>query len=139
MAKITSLLAPALLVLTSTTVLAQWQALPNQNSPGTAYFLNPQSIKQTGPMSIYRQVQVLSQGTELQPPLLASSISLYEYDCMKAKLRVLRVSGFSQRWGEGEKLSSTWPDHDLNVWQDLPNSPLGQPALDILCPNGKDH
>lgn len=89
-------------------------------------------------MSIYRQVQVLSQGAELQPQLLASSISLYEYDCMNAKLRVLQVSDFSQRWGKGDKLSASLPASTFNNWRELPDSPIGQPALDILCPSGKD-
>lgn len=125
-------------LLTSSTVLAQWQPIPHKNSNEPEHFLDLRSVKQTGPMSIYRQVKVLSQGTERQSQFLESSVSLHEYDCMNAKLRVLSVARFSRPWGEGNELPDSRPTTPVNVWQELPKTPLGQPALDILCPSGKD-
>ena len=139
MAKISNWLVHNFLLLTSTTVLAQWQPLHHQRSTETAYFLDLRSVKQTGPMSIYRQVKVLSQGSEQQPQLLESSVSLHEYDCMSAKMRVLSVTRFSRPWGDGDKLEASQPPAGLHVWQALPQSPLGLQALDMLCPSGKDN
>ena len=122
--------------MTSTTVFAEWQRITDDNAKELEHYVDMQSVKQTGPMSIYRQIQVLSQGAALKPQSLASTLSLHEYDCMSAKLRVLQVTGFSQAWGEGDKvLVSTSP---ASAWQALPDSPLGQQMVDLLCPSGKD-
>jgi hypothetical protein len=89
-------------------------------------------------MSIYRQIQVLSQGAALKQQSLASTLSLHEYDCMSANFRVLQVTGFSQAWGEGDKVLVTLPASGANAWQALPDSPIGQQMVDLLCPSGKD-
>ena len=122
--------------LTSTSVFAEWQRIGDGHAKELEYYLDMPSVKQTGPMSIYRQIQVLSQGAALKQQSFASTLSLYEYDCMSAKLRVLQVTGFSQAWGKGDQvLVST---SDAGAWQVLPDSPLGQQTLDLLCPSGKD-
>jgi hypothetical protein len=89
-------------------------------------------------MSIYRQVQVLSQGSSLKQQSFESTVSLHEYDCMSAKLRVLQVAGFSQAWGAGDKVLVALPASNANAWQSLPDTPLGQQTVDLLCPSGRD-
>ena len=122
--------------LTSTPVFAEWQRIGDGHAKELEHYLDMPSVKQTGPMSIYRQIQVLSQGAALKQQSFASTLSLYEYDCMSAKLRVLQVTGFSQAWGKGDQvLVST---SDAGAWQVLPDSPLGQQTLDLLCPGAKD-
>ena len=119
-------------------VQAEWQQLSQENAHDIQHYLDQQSVKQTGPMSIYRQVRVLSQGTGLKPYNVESMISLHEYDCMNAQLRVLQVTGFSRPWGAGDKVLVTLPASGANAWQALPDSPLGQQMVDSLCPSGKD-
>ena len=117
-------------------MFAEWQRIGDGHAKELEYYLDMPSVKQTGPMSIYRQIQVLSQGAALKQQSFASTLSLYEYDCMSAKLRVLQVMGFSQAWGKGDQvLVST---SNASAWQVLPDSPLGQQTLDLLCPSGKD-
>jgi len=124
--------------LISTPVFAEWQRITDDKSKELEHYVDMQSVKQTGPMSIYRQINVLSQGTALKQQSLASTLSLHEYDCMSAKLRVLQVTGFSQAWGEGDKVLVTLAASGANAWQALPDSPLGQQMVDLLCPSGKD-
>ena len=124
--------------LISTPVFAQWQRITEANAKELEHHVDMQSVKQAGPMSIYRQINVLSQGTAFKQQSLASTLSLYEYDCMNAKLRVLQVTGFSQAWGAGDKVLVTLPASSANAWQALPDTPLGQQTLDLLCPDGKE-
>jgi len=124
--------------LISTPVFAQWQRITEDNAKELEHHVDMQSVKQAGPMSIYRQINVLSQGTAFKQQSLASTLSLYEYDCMNAKLRVLQVTGFSQAWGAGDKVLVTLPASGANAWQALPDTPLGQQMVDSLCPSGKD-
>jgi len=117
---------------------AEWLQLAQENPQDIQHYIDHQSVKQTGPMSIYRQVQVLSQGAALKQHSFESTISLHEYDCMNAKLRVLQVAGFSQAWGVGDKVLVSISSSNANTWQALPDTPLGQQTVDLLCPGGKD-
>ena len=124
--------------LASTPVFAEWQRIMDEHAKELEHYLDMQSVKQAGPMSIYRQIQVLSQGSSLKQQSFESNISLHEYDCMNAKLRVLQVAGFSQAWGAGDKVLVSLSAASADAWQALPDTPLGQQMVDLLCPSGKD-
>jgi hypothetical protein len=57
---------------------------------------------------------------------------------MNAKLRVLQTTGFTQPWGNGDKVALSTPSSQTNEWQALPETPFGQHTVDLLCPSGKD-
>ena len=126
------------LCLMCTSVSAEWQRLPDEKAKDQEHYVDLQSVKQTGPMSIYRQIQVLSQGASLKSQSFASTNSLHEYDCMNAKWRVLQTVGFTQPWGNGDKVLLSSSSSQAKEWQALPETPLGQQTLDLLCPSGKD-
>jgi hypothetical protein len=126
------------LCLNSTVVFAEWERVGEERASSLEYYLDMQSVKQTGPMSIYRQVKVLIQGPAIKSQSLESAISLNEYDCMNAKLRVLQTTGFTQPWGNGDKVALSPPLSQVNEWQALPETPFGQHTVDLLCPSGKD-
>ena len=126
------------LCLNSTVVFAEWERVGEERASSLEYYLDMQSVKQTGPMSIYRQVKVLIQGPAIKSQSLESAISLNEYDCMNAKLRVLQTTGFTQPWGNGDKVALSTPSSQTNEWQALPETPFGQQTVDLLCPSGKD-
>jgi len=124
--------------LISTPVFAEWQRITVEHDKEFEHYVDMQSVKQAGPMSIYRQIQVLSQGSSLKQQSFESTISLHEYDCMNAKLRVLQLAGFSQAWGAGDKVLVSLSAASADAWQALPDTPLGQQMVDLLCPSGKD-
>ena len=121
----------------SANVMAEWMKIANGNLLEPEQYLETSSVKQTGPMAIYRQVNVLSQGPGLLAKDISSRLSIYEYDCMNRKLRVLETSEFTGAWAGGEKAASQTSSLGSKQWQSLPPHALGQTAFDILCPGGK--
>jgi hypothetical protein len=117
---------------------AAWEKVSEANAADPEMYIEMESVKQAGPMSIYRQVKVLSQGPSLNLTPMGSKVELYEYDCMNSKLRILQVSGYSQAWATGEAADAPPLNAVMREWQDLPKSQLGQPTLNVLCPSGKD-
>jgi hypothetical protein len=122
----------------NSSVYATWEKVSDANAADPEMYIEMESIKQAGPMSIYRQVKVLSQGPSLNLNRIGSKVELYEYDCMNSKLRILQVSGYSQAWATGEAADAPPLNAVMREWQELPKSQLGQPTLNTLCPSGKD-
>ena len=126
------------LVLVGSPALAEWQRLGGQQSNGRELFMDPQSVKQAGPMAIYRQVQVLNQGPNLLGPIATSIVTLYEYNCMSSQVRVLRVVGFDKPWAAGNTLRLPSPSPAAAQWHIPAEESLAQPMVDTLCPQGDD-
>ncbi len=118
--------------------MAEWQLLSEANTQESEQYVDLQDVKQTGPMAIYRQVRVLTQGAAVSANGVLSTLALYEYDCMNTKFRLLQTSGFSRQWAEGERMTvstSSGPGR----WLPLSAQALGQKTFDLLCPDGKDN
>lgn len=126
------------LVSVSSPVLAEWQRLSGEQSNGRQLFMDPQSVKQAGPMAIYRQVHVLSQGPNLLAPTAASIVTLYEYDCVSFRARVLRVVGFDEPWAAGKPLKLPSPSTAAAEWHTPAEASLAEPMVAALCPGGDD-
>ena len=116
---------------------AEWQILEG-STKNLAQYIDLEKVKQMGPMAIYRQLPVLSQGGAVAANDTLSTLALYEYDCMNAKFRVLQTIGFSEQWAQGEKSISP-SDPESYSWQSLPLNPLGQQMFNLLCPSGNDN
>lgn len=119
-------------------VMAEWQLLSEPNPQDSEQYIDLQDIKQTGPMAIYRQVQVLTQGVAVAANGVQSTLALYEYDCMNTKFRLVQTSGFSRLWAEGERITVSASSSPAN-WLSLSAQALGQKTFDLLCPDGKDN
>ena len=126
------------LVLASSSVLAEWQRLSGEQSSNRQLFMDPQSVKQAGPMAIYRQVQVLSQDPNLLAPTAASIVTLYEYDCVSFRARVLRVVGFDEPRAAGNALKLPSPSTVAGQWHTPAEASLAEPMVAALCPQGND-
>lgn len=122
---------------TSPTVMAEWMKIANGNMLEPEQYIDTSSVKQTGPMAIYRQVNVLSQGPGLRAKDIASRLSKYEYDCMNNKLRVLQSLEFSGAWATGEGIVVKTTSLGLKEWRYLPPDALGRTTFEILCPGVK--
>lgn len=127
-----------LVILASPFVIADWEILSNGNLQQPQQYINLQNVKQTGPMAIYRQVHVLSQGPYLDTSGVLSKLALYEYDCMNISFRLLRISGFNKPWAEGDAMSL--PELKApSEWLPLSLQALGQKIFDLLCQDGKEN
>lgn len=122
----------------SSIVNARWEKIYEGNSMTPDRYIEMESVKQSGPMSIYRQVKVLSQEPTLDAKSVTSKVELFEYDCMNSKLRVLQGTEYSMAWATGEALDTLEKTSVEGGWQDLPKNSLGQQTFNILCPSGKD-
>jgi hypothetical protein len=121
----------------SQSVNAKWEKVSEANAPADEY-IDMESVKQAGPMSIYRQVKVLSQGSAQDLKGMSSKVELFEYDCMSSKLRILQEFGYSKLWASGDASEIPQVPQTVREWQELPKSPLGQQTFNLLCPSGKD-
>ena len=126
------------LVGANSSVSAEWQKLYGKQSNDRELFMDPQSIKQAGPMAIYRQVNVLGQEPPLLTPTAASTVTLYEYDCMSSRVRVLRVVGFDKPWAAGNRLELPSPSPSTAQWHISDEPVLAKPMVDLLCPGGDE-
>ena len=123
-------------------VFSEWSKLVNpisqvkqQDEQFSEKFIDMDTVKQTGPMAISRQVMILSQGART-PQGVMSSLSLYEYDCMNTKLRIINTTSFTEEWAKGEIVALP-PAPNLRDWDNLPRTVLGKQTFDMLCPSGK--
>ena len=119
-------------------VMADWQIISSGAPTDAEQYIDLRNVKQTGPMAIYRQVQVLTQGTAVSTPGVLSTLVLYEYDCMNTKFRLLEATGFSMQWAKGQAMTLSVPSGSTK-WLPLPLQALGQKTFDLLCPDGKDN
>lgn len=99
------------------TATADWFKLSMTPDQQEEFEIDMESVKQSGPMAIYRRVQVRSRHTK-QGHGDSSMATIYEYDCMNSKMRHLM--------------------HADPAWQDLPDNPLGQETFQLICPRGDD-
>lgn len=119
-------------------VMADWQIISGGAPTDAEQYIDLRNVKQTGPMAIYRQVQVLSQGAAVSTPGVLSTLVLYEYDCMNTKFRLLEATGFSMQWAKGQTMPLSGSSSPTK-WLPLPLQALGQKTFDLLCPDGKDN
>jgi len=122
----------------STNVNAKWEKVSEGDASSAGKYIELESVKQAGPMSIYRQVKVLSQGSAQDLKGMSSKVELFEYDCMSSKLRILQESGYSKLWATGDALEIPVEPQAVREWHELPKSPLGLQTFNLLCPSGKD-
>lgn len=125
------------LICSSIQARAEWLKLVEGQPLTFDVHMDMDTVKQTGPMSIYRQARVLSQGPGLRDKGIASKVDLSEYDCMNGKRRIVSSSVFAKPWAEGESTQIAMTDPSLTEWHDMPQ-PLGQHTISLLCPSGKD-
>jgi hypothetical protein len=124
-------------IFASPAVFAEWQMLLDGNTTQFKQYIDLENVKQTGPMAIYRQVHVLSQGDASASNGVLSTLALYEYDCMRAKFRLLQISGFSRQWADGQTMPLSQPT-GIGEWRPLALQSAGQQAFQLLCPDGEE-
>ena len=130
-------LACLLISVFATSVKAEWTTIVSDPRLKLEHYIDQDSVKQSGPMAIYRQVQVLRQGDELAKLGIQSVLGNYEYDCMNVKFRTLHEIAYKELWAKGES-SVMSPAVGMSEWMTLPQNPLGQMTFDLVCPSGND-
>lgn len=116
---------------------AAWTQLdPDSGATDQRRYVDLGTVRQTGPMAIYRQVSEL---TVYATPLEFGAISILrrsEYDCMSARVRVLTESGFRSRWADGDAATIPVAYRRQGDWYALNTDPAGEAVWNLLCPGG---
>ena len=117
---------------------AEWTAVATHSPNDHSHFIQLDTVKQTGPMSIYRQVEELVQTSQGDGDKGLSQLTLTEYDCMNAKVRGLSVTQFAKPWAQGDKVHTTVMEPSQREWRSLDAHPYGAEILAMVCPDGTE-
>ena len=118
---------------------AAWTQLdPDLSATDQRRYVDLVTVRQAGPMAIYRQVSEL---TVYPTHLEFGAISILrtsEYDCMTARVRVLTEAGFRSPWADGQTLRIPMEYRRQGDWYALSAHPAGAAVWNLLCPGGAE-
>ena len=122
----------------SLSALAEWAPLAIPSGTTAQHFIQTDTVKQTGPMSIYRQVEALTQDLNGLIEGVISQLTLAEYDCMNTQFRVLSVSRYAKPWAQGDAVFTKVIKPAQREWRSLDAHPYGAEILAMVCPDGTE-
>lgn len=126
---------------------AQWTQVNVDVLNGAPVHIKLDTVRQSGPMAIYRQVEEVRNDAPSAP--MAGGIAggntggstwqLVEYDCMQSRVRILSTRVFSMPGATGEELPLAvtrrpMPNTD---WRALAEHPGGAAVFMEVCPGFK--
>lgn len=127
-----------LLISVSVTALADWLPIEKASDLESQLYIDPDSVKQTGPMAIMRRIWELKNYAVADNDMVKSVKRLAEYDCMDRRYRVLQESGFSGDLAEGEPVNLRGLDNADGQWRPIQSGSTAEIILDELCPHLND-
>ncbi len=97
-------------------------------------YVDLDTVRQSGPMAIYRQVSELTDHALDRAAGLRSIVRTSEYDCMNRRVRVLKETGFSSAQGAGDTVPIPQSHQRQGDWQALAAHPGGARVWALVCP-----
>ena len=125
----------ALLLFVSTGACADWVQIRSIADTATEVFIEPSSIRQSGPMSIMRRVWEIRNFSPDASNQVLSTKTRMEYDCKDRRLRVLEQSQFSAHWARGEPLPGLGTDIQPSPWSDIAAGSVMATIFSQVCPH----
>jgi hypothetical protein len=120
------------------TASAEWVKVGDTRALKFEKYIDPDTVKQSGPMAIMRQVWELGNLLEPGNAGTRSVKTLAEYDCQNRKLRVLKERWFDQPWAKGKELTPADLNKAASEWSAITPNSVGAAIIDIVCPGGED-
>ena len=130
-------LLPFVLLLMHITASAEWVRVGDTRHLKVEKYIDPDTVKQSGPMAIMRQVWELENFLEPTKEHIASVKILAEYDCQNRQLRVLKEFWFSEPWAKGKELAPLDVNQAASDWNSIEANSVSATILDIVCPGGE--
>ncbi len=127
-----------LLISFSVTALADWLRIEETSHSESQLYIDPDSVKQTGPMAIMRRVSEIRNYAEADSDKVKSVKRLAEYDCMDRRHRVLQESGFTGDWARGEPVNLRGLNNADGQWRPIEAKSTAEIILNELCPQMND-
>jgi hypothetical protein len=137
--------AAGLALLSCPCLATQWVPVGTRSMNPLPVYIKPETVRQSGPMAIYRQVEELR--NEAAPVAQGSGTpvgsvwQLVEYDCMQPRVRILKRTAFSGHWASGEEvpaLTTVTPPNRLD-WRNLADHPFALDVIREVCPGLQDY
>lgn len=115
---------------------AEWVKIDFKSSDQIERFIDPNRIRQSGPMNTMRRVWELSNLPTRMPNTARSIKSYIEYDCKDRRIRTIEEAFFSQHFAQGEPLAAMNQATKLGDWRDMGKGGADEMIFDRVCPSG---
>ncbi|MCP9454524.1 MAG: hypothetical protein NNA18_00260 [Nitrospira sp.] len=132
LARLTSLLTLAILLLYGPPSLAEWVALDKRYQPPgkqTVYY-DPQTIRQEGNWVTIWQLTDIKWRGESPTPRFLSATTHKQFDCLQWRVRILQVVEFSRNMGTGKSRSGYIENGN---WQWIEPKSINHGLANIVC------
>ena len=117
---------------------AEWVKVGDARLATLEKYIDPDNVKQTGPMAIMRQLWEISNFTEPEKDGALSSKILAEYDCQNRQYRTLEQHRFTEAWARGRQLTPAELNQTASAWSAVTPSSINAAVIDVVCPGGDD-
>ncbi len=131
-------LLPLILLPVCITAAAEWVKVGDTGQLKFEKYIDPDNVKQSGPMAIMRQAWEISNYLEPGKDGVASVKTLAEYDCQTRQLRVLKEFRFTEPWAKGKDITAANLNQAPSDWGAITPNSVGAAIIDIVCPSGED-
>ena len=131
-------LLPLILLPLCITSSAEWVRVRPAHPHKGEQYIDPDQVKQSGPMAIMRQVWEMKNYPEPAKGDTASVKTLVEYNCQNRQLRVLKELLFTEPWAKGKETSPPATEQAAGGWTPITPGSSGEAIIDIVCPSGED-
>ena len=131
-------LLPLLLLPACITASAEWVKVGDTRQLKFEKYIDPDNVKQSGPMAIMRQVWEIGNFLELGKDGVASVKTLAEYNCQTRQIRALEEHWFTEPWAKGKEITPASMNKTASEWSALTPNSVGAAIIDVICPSGDD-
>jgi hypothetical protein len=131
-------LLPLMLLPVFITAAAEWVKVGDTRHLKFEKYIDPDTLKQSGPMAIMRQIWEIGNFLEPGSDRVASVKTLAEYNCQTRQLRVLQEFRFTEPWAKGKEVTPANLNQAPSDWSAIAPNSVGDAIIDIVCPSGED-
>ncbi len=131
-------LLPLVPLFVSVLACAEWVRVGDMNSPEIEKHIDPDNVRQSGPMAIMRQIWEIDHDSSLKKYGVASVKALVEYDCQNRQRRLLKQFWFSEPWAKGQELPPPQMHQAEGGWSPIMPRSAGETVIGMVCPSGED-
>ena len=128
-------LSALLMLCSSASACADWVQVRSAADTAPEVFIEPSSVRQSGPMSIMRRVWEIRNFSPGLSGKVLSTKTRMEYDCKDRRLRMLEQSQFSAHWARGEPLPGLGTDSLPGPWSDITIGSVMASIFNQVCPH----
>lgn len=131
-------LLPLLILPICFSAFADWVRVGETNTLNFEKFIDPENVKQSGPMAIMRQVWEISNYLQKGSDETVSEKVLAEYDCQNHRVRLLKHLKFTGLWSTGSELLPGNLNQTESNWTSIEPKSIEEEIINMVCPDGRD-